>query len=446
MTQPNLIGLTLGRFAILREIGRGGMAVVYEARQTNLDRIVALKILAPDLTGDASYIARFHQEARSAARLEHPHIVPIYEEGEIDGHHYIAMKYIRGGTLKELIEREGKLSVPHAATILAQMGSALDYAHRQGVIHRDIKPSNILLSEDGWAYLSDFGLARGTGGAPGLTMAGTVMGTPEYMSPEQAQGLDSVGPPTDIYALGVVLYELLTGMFPFKADTPMAMLAARIVYSPTPIGDLRSDLPEAVEDIVMRALARRPDARFAGAGVMVDALRSAAGIGGPPNAAPSISPPAGIPAIGATIKVPPKMPAPPPAPVSPPTPQPLTSVPVAPVAQPRRRSGWRVVLWVVVGIILGIILTCVGLVALGMAVSEDVDDEGSRQQVEQVETTDHRPQTTDHGSLPLSPQPLATVHSARVTRHSARVTRHSSFATHPSSFVTRCSALGTAHL
>jgi serine/threonine protein kinase len=191
----------------------------------------------------------------------------FYEEGAIDGHHYIAMKYIRGGTLKGLIEREGTLPVARAATILTQVGSALDYAHRKGVIHRDVKPSNILLSEEGWAYLSDFGLARG---APGLTMAGTVMGTPEYMSPEQAQGLDSVGPPTDIYALGVVLYELLTGAFPFQADTPMAMLAARIVHAPTPIGDLRRDLPVAVEDVVMRALARRPDARFASAGAMVD--------------------------------------------------------------------------------------------------------------------------------------------------------------------------------
>lgn len=354
------------------------MAVVYEARQTNLDRIVALKILSPELTGDASYIARFHQEARSAARLEHPHIVPLYEEGAVEGYHYIAMKYIRGGTLKTLIEREGPLSVTRAATILAQVGSALDYAHRQGVIHRDVKPSNILLSEEGWAYLSDFGLARGTGGAPGLTMAGTVMGTPEYMSPEQAQGLDSVGPPTDIYALGVVLYEMLTGSFPFQADTPMAMLAARIVHAPTPISDVRRDLSGSVEDVVMRALARRPDARFSGAGVMVDELRTAAGIGGPPNAVPN-TPSAGTPAVGPTIKV---SPPPPPPPVV--QQQPIVNQPVATPAPPRKRSGWRVVMWVVVGIILGIILTCVGLIALGLAVADDVEDESHRPPMEQV--------------------------------------------------------------
>jgi eukaryotic-like serine/threonine-protein kinase len=405
MTQPSLIGATLGRFAILREIGRGGMAVVYEARQTNLDRIVALKILSPELTGDANYIARFHQEARSAARLEHPHIVPLYEEGEADGYHYIAMKYIRGGTLKALIEREGPLPLPRAATILAQIGVALDYAHRQGMIHRDVKPSNILLSEEGWAYLSDFGLARSAGGAPGLTIAGTVMGTPEYMSPEQAQGLDSVGPPTDIYALGVVLYEVLTGAFPFSGDTPMAMLAARIVHAPTPIGDLRGDLPPAVEDVVMRALARRPEARFSGAGVMVDALRSAAGIGGPPNAVLPTSLPAGTPAIGPTIRVAP----PPPTALSVPPAMPAS---VAQPAPPRRRSGWRVFLWIVVGVILGIILTCGGLIALGLAVSSEIEDESRRLRADQAATLvfDHQPPTVAHHPPTAVRRPRTAVH------------------------------------
>jgi serine/threonine-protein kinase len=413
MTQPTLIGATLGRFEIVREIGRGGMAAVYEARQTNLDRVVALKILPPDLTGDASYVARFHQEARSAARLEHPHIVPIYEEGAIDGHHYIAMKYIRGGTLKGLIEREGTLPVARAATILTQVGSALDYAHRKGVIHRDVKPSNILLSEEGWAYLSDFGLARGTGGAPGLTMAGTVMGTPEYMSPEQAQGLDSVGPATDIYALGVVLYELLTGAFPFQADTPMAMLAARIVHAPTPIGDLRRDLPVAVEDVVMRSLARRPDARFTSAGAMVEALRSAAQIDTLPIAQPPVSPPTGMPALGETIKVPPP---PPPVQIAAPPPPAAASAPITPPAQPKRRSGWRVLLWIVIGIVLGIVLTCVGLIALGLAVSGEVEDESRRPRVEQVAVLmlDRHPAIMDDRPAVGAPHPTVMGHRSAV--------------------------------
>ncbi len=304
MTELNLIGTILGRFEIIKELGRGGMAVVYQARQTDLDRIIALKVLPPSLTHDASYVARFRQEARNAAHLEHPHIMPIYEIGEANGLHYIAMKYITGQTLKDLVQAEGSFSVQRAATILAQVGDALDHAHKQGIIHRDIKPSNMMVTEEGWVYLTDFGLARGTGGTTaGLTMAGTVMGTPEYMSPEQAQGLPNVGPPTDIYALGVVLYELLTGTFPFKADTPMGMLAARLLQAPTPPRDIRGDLSSPVEDVVMRALARKPESRFASAAAMVAALRVAAGIGSaePPRPA---TPMAGMPAIGATILTP----------------------------------------------------------------------------------------------------------------------------------------------
>ncbi|WP_129633742.1 serine/threonine-protein kinase [Candidatus Oscillochloris fontis] len=302
MTQQNLIGTTLGRFEIISELGRGGMAVVYKAHQADLDRIVALKILPPDLTHDTSYIARFRQEARSVARLEHPHIMPIYDVGESNGIHYIAMKFIQGLTLKDVMQEEGAMPVRRAAEILAQVGDALDYAHRQGVIHRDIKPSNVMLTDEGWAYLTDFGLARGTGNTTsGLTMAGTVMGTPEYMSPEQAQGLPTVGPPTDIYALGVVLYELLTGTFPFHAETPMAMLAARLLQAPIPPRDVRGDLPSAVEDVVMRALARKPEARFASAAEMVAALRSAAGIGTGTSAQPPLTPGTGMPAIGETI-------------------------------------------------------------------------------------------------------------------------------------------------
>jgi serine/threonine protein kinase/tetratricopeptide (TPR) repeat protein len=392
MSEFNLIGKSLGRFEVISELGRGGMAIVYKARQTDLDRIVALKLLPPGLTHDTAYVARFRQEARSAARLEHPHIMPIYEVGEANGMHYIAMKFIEGRTVKDIVADEGALSVQRAALILAQVGEALDYAHRHGVIHRDIKPSNMMATPEGWVYLTDFGLARGTGGdTSGLTMAGTVMGTPEYMSPEQAQGLPNVGPPTDIYALGVVLYELLTGAFPFNADTPMGMLAARLLQAPTPPRDIRGDLPTAVEDVVMRALARKPEARFPNAAAMVAALRSASGIG---NAEPErpATPVGGMPAMGATIKAPalatPMPPAQPTPPSNPPyvrpadatiaanspsvraTPAPALQLPPSAVAQqrpaaPEAKKGPNNLVVIASALALVLVLSCVGLFMLG---------------------------------------------------------------------------------
>lgn len=290
MTSLNLQGIPFERYDILSELGRGGMGVVYLARQTELDRVVALKVLPPELTHDEKYVRRFRQEARSAARLEHPHIVPIYEVGELRVRantseapppnslpplHYIAMKYVEGQTLKEQMQHEGIFSPARAADLLAQVGEALDYAHQQGVIHRDIKPSNIMLTKNGWVYLTDFGLARGLE-TRDLTVSGTVLGTPEYMSPEQAEGASTIGPSTDIYALGIVLYEMLSGDLPFQADTPMALLAARLSQPPRPLREVRQDLPPPVDAVVMRALARGPEYRFWSAAEMVGALRQAA--------------------------------------------------------------------------------------------------------------------------------------------------------------------------
>lgn len=297
MTHLNLIGTTLGRFTILAEVGRGGMAVVYKARQVDLDREVALKVLSPALSHDHSFIDRFWQEARSAARLEHPNIVPIYDIDVVDNLHYIAMKFIAGKTLQDLLEETGGLNVHQALEILRPVGAALSYAHRRNFIHRDIKPNNIMISDDGWVYLADFGLARDVSSTAGMTQAGTVMGTPEYMSPEQAQGLPNVGPATDIYALGVVLYEALSGASPFLADTPMGMLAARLLEEPRPLRAARSDLPPAVEAVVMRALARNPADRFSSVDAMMTALQQAASAIAPartttPAPAPSPAAPA----------------------------------------------------------------------------------------------------------------------------------------------------------
>ncbi|MEO7910468.1 MAG: protein kinase, partial [Roseiflexaceae bacterium] len=306
MTDINLLGRTLGPFEILSELGRGGMAVVYKARQADLERTVALKILPPELSIDKSYLARFLQEARSAAALEHPHIMPIYAVGAAEGVNYIAMKFIAGQTLKDIVQERGALDIAEAAGMLEQVADALDYAHSRGVIHRDIKPSNMMTDQNGWVYLTDFGLARG-GTTGGLTMAGTVMGTPEYMSPEQAQGLATIGPPTDIYALGVVLYELLTGQMPFQADTPMGMLVARLQYAPRPPRDYRSDLPMPVEDVIMRALARKPEARYATAKELIATLKSAAGLGTHSFAQPQrpFSPAVGVPVAPTPLVSPP---------------------------------------------------------------------------------------------------------------------------------------------
>jgi serine/threonine-protein kinase len=282
MSESTLLGSRLGRFLIQAELGRGGMAVVYRAHQPDLARDVALKVLRPELAVDQNYVARFTQEARSVAALEHPHIVPIYEVGSAapEGSeltlHYLVMKYLSGTTLKQVVHRRGPLDLHQTAYILEQVAGAIDYAHRQGIIHRDIKPSNIMVTDDGWAYLMDFGLARSLISTGGLTIDGAVMGTPEYMSPEQAEGRLSVGQATDIYSLGVVMYELLTGRMPFEAETPLGALVARLQRPPAPMRTYRGDLPQPVEEVMLRALARDPAARFATAGEMVAALRRAA--------------------------------------------------------------------------------------------------------------------------------------------------------------------------
>ncbi|MEM8535613.1 MAG: protein kinase [Chloroflexota bacterium] len=274
----DLIGQIIDGFEILSLIGSGGMASVYRAHQADLDRIVALKVLSPALAHDPQYVARFQQEARSIAALEHPHIVPVYAVGAIHERPYIVMKCIDGTTLKDVVQERNAPDLSDMIPTLEQVASAIDYAHSKSVIHRDIKPSNILIEQNNWAYLVDFGLARSTNTTQGLTLAHTIMGTPEYMSPEQAQGTATIGTPTDIYSFGMVVYELLTGRIPFDSDTPMGMLVARLQYAPLPPSEYRNDIPPAIEEIIMRALARRPEARFATASELILALQQAAGI------------------------------------------------------------------------------------------------------------------------------------------------------------------------
>ncbi len=267
---PDLIGATLGPYRITREIGRGGMAVVYEAYQPSLSRTVAIKVLPQQLTFDRDFVARFLQEARNAAQLSHPNIVPIYDVGQQDGWYYIVMQHLAGEPLNAIIMREGRLPLARATKIIEQVASALDYAHARGVIHRDIKPANIIVGPGDVATLTDFGLAKAAEAAA-LTRSGSIVGTPEYMSPEQAQGAPAT-PASDRYALGIVLYQMLAGRPPFFADTTPSLLFKQVYEPPPSLRPLAPDLPAGIDAILAMALAKKPAERYASAQEMVAAL------------------------------------------------------------------------------------------------------------------------------------------------------------------------------
>jgi len=204
----------LGKYKIIEEVGRGGFAAVYKAVDTTLDRTVALKVLAPHLLWDPTFVQRFQWEAKVAANLDHPHIVTIHEVSQIEGVYLIAMQFLEGRTLSQILEAEGPLPVSQVQAIIEQIASALDYAHARGFVHRDVKPSNIIVSEDGQATLTDFGLVKAGEGTK-LSTTGVVFGTPEYMSPEQAEG-EKLDARSDVYSLGVVLFEMLAGRPPLR--------------------------------------------------------------------------------------------------------------------------------------------------------------------------------------------------------------------------------------
>jgi formylglycine-generating enzyme required for sulfatase activity/predicted Ser/Thr protein kinase len=268
---------TLGKYEILEEIGRGGFAVVYKARDTSLDRVVALKVLDLYWAKDPSFVTRFGQEARGAARLRHPNIITVYEAGEAEGQLFIAMEYVPGLTLRELLEREGALPLERASSILEQVADALDYAHQQGVIHRDVKPANIMVedTEHGQrATLMDFGLVKAMAGSTALTSLGTLLGSPEFMAPEQAdpERAAEVGPAADRYALGIVAYQMLTGRVPFIGNTPATLNAHEHKPVPQP-RSLRPDLPKPAAAALLKMLAKAPGDRYPTATAFVAALR-----------------------------------------------------------------------------------------------------------------------------------------------------------------------------
>src|SRR4051794_19350020 len=279
-----VIGQQLGHYKIVGQLGRGGMASVYKAEQLGLSRLVALKILQPSLATDDVIVERFAQEARIAANLHHNHIVTIYDVGEVEGTNYIAMRYIEGENLGQLLRREGPLPPERALNVLEQVASALDFAHSRSVLHRDVKPANVMVEPGDVLTLTDFGIAR-AGEASHLTATRMVIGTPEYMSPEQARG-DVVDKRSDLYALGVLMYETLGGRPPFTAASTPSLLYLHVHEPPPPLYQLRPDLPRALSDVVTKALAKDPSGRYLSGREMVAAARTALETPDAPEAAP----------------------------------------------------------------------------------------------------------------------------------------------------------------
>ena len=269
----SLVGKTVGNYEIQRELGRGGMGVVYKAHEQSLQRVVALKVLLAHLARDTAFVKRFLHEARAVARLNHPNVVTIHTVGQHGGTYYIAMEYVKGRSLAEIIRAEGQIDVRRALDIAAQSAKALAEAHKQGIIHRDIKPHNIMVDEAGLVKVMDFGLARAAQSSTHLTATGAQLGTPRYMSPEQCQG-KPLDPRTDVFSLGVTLYEMLAGSPPFDADTPLALMY-QILHEPFPaVQELNADVPAGVAQVLARMTARDPDQRYPSAAVLCADLKA----------------------------------------------------------------------------------------------------------------------------------------------------------------------------
>jgi len=258
-------------YDIQKELGRGGMAIVYKAVQENLGREVALKVLPQGMTHDRKLLERFHREAKSAAQLNHPHIVTIFDEGELNGVHYMAMEYLNGRDLHEEVQEKGPISAEQAVSMVAPVADALGYAHEEGTVHRDVKSSNVMVTDVGRPVLMDFGIAY-AGSEARLTQTGTVLGTPEYMSPEQARG-NEVDARSDLYSLGVVLYESLTGKLPHTGGHPMSVVYKVLHEDYTPPRAIDDSIPEWLEQIVAKLLKKDPEDRYQSGDLAAQALR-----------------------------------------------------------------------------------------------------------------------------------------------------------------------------
>ncbi len=361
-----------GRYALQEKLGEGGVAIVYRAQDTLLDRPVAVKILRPHLTGDPVFLDRFRREAQAAARLSHPNIISVYDVGQDGDQHYIVMELVEGQDLKAFITAHAPLPVAQALAVAEQVCAALDHAHRQGFVHRDVKPQNILVAHADSSpvgrplvvKVADFGLARSVS-AVTSSQGGLVLGTVHYISPEQASG-EPATPASDIYALGVVLYEMLTGRLPFESDTPVGLALKHIQERPAPPSRLNPRLPPTIDAFVLRALAKEPGQRFPSAGEMAATLAAYRQFGeqatgqvqpvtpaqaGAPATSAAARP---APAVPASVNRPPLRPAPPPS------------------AAPRRtqqRGGFD---WLLLILFLVTFVAIAGLVPLAFAVRDAV--------------------------------------------------------------------------
>lgn len=320
------LGTRFGPYELHSVIGVGGMGEVYRAFDTARERMVAIKLLRPDMAADRSFQERFRRESRVAARLQEPHVIPVHDFGEIDGVLYIDMRLVEGPSLKELLRAEGALQPARAVSILRQVASALDAAHANGLVHRDIKPENVLLTAEDFAYLVDFGIAHG-GGEASVTSTGLVVGSSAYMAPERFSG-DKGGPASDVYSLACLLYESLTGRAPFEAADIRQVWSAHMFSPPPRPSIMRRGVSRTFDDVVARGMAKDPRDRFASAGELARAAHAAA------QGIPSEAPVAPV--------APPQVPGPvAPPPPAPPSTRQFTSAPQVPVAPPSVRPPRR---------------------------------------------------------------------------------------------------------
>ncbi len=361
----NLIGQRLGQYQITALLGRGGMATVYRARQTSIDRDVAVKVIKPDLIESEEFKVRFNREAKVIAALSHPHILKVFDYGQHGDVVYLVMELLSGGSLADLLRGGARLEPAEVARLLDQIASALDYAHRRGIVHRDLKPQNVLLDEERNALLTDFGIAKLLSETTALTQSGIAMGTPAYMSPEQWRG-QSVDGRADVYALGVMLYEMLAGRVPFMGDTPYSMMHMHIFEALPNIRTARPELPEAVQSVLSVSMAKDRELRFNTAGEMANAFKLAlAGVAVPPRTSePAADVTAPVPVGGAKLDAPTtREPVPSALPSDPPI---KGATPLGLAAEPARKPARRLPL------VLGaVIVALIGLLAALSALGGD---------------------------------------------------------------------------
>lgn len=340
----DLTGKQFGPYQIVAPLGEGGMAAVYKAYQPSMERYVAIKVLPRQMAESAEFIARFKREAHMLAQLQHPHILPVFDYGQADGYTYIVMPFIQSGTLADVM-RTRQMSLPEIGRIITQVGDALGYAHARGMIHRDVKPSNVLIDERGNCLLTDFGLARMTDASAKLTSSGAVMGTPAYMSPEQGAG-HALDGRSDIYSLGIIFYEMVTGQVPYQAETPIAIVFKHIQDPLPPVRKFVPDLPEEIELVLLKSLAKSPADRYQTAEDFVHAVELA--IPAKPSSKSIPVPPRPV-ANETFVAVPPSRPSAPVAPASQPgyqtapapTYQQQTPLPTTPPSQSASRPPSR---------------------------------------------------------------------------------------------------------